>query len=75
MQLFHSNHTSFLAALSSMWDLSSLIKDQTHDPCSGSTETEPLDHQGILTIILLKQTLGIGQLRLEFQSGSDFSNI
>ena len=55
MQLCHSNHTSFLAALSSMWDLSSLIKDQTHDPCSRSTETEPLDHQGILTIILLRQ--------------------
>ena len=29
----------FLAALCSMWDLSSLTRDQTHAPCSGSTES------------------------------------
>ena len=28
----------FIAALHGMWDLSSLTKDQTHVPCSGSTE-------------------------------------
>ena len=30
----------------SMWDLSSLTRDQTHAPCSGSTEPQPLNHQG-----------------------------
>ena len=27
---------SFLAALSGMWDLSSLTRDLTHTPCNGS---------------------------------------
>ena len=34
----------FLAELSSMWDLSSLTRDQTCGPCSGSVES-PLDSQ------------------------------
>ena len=29
----------FLAALHVMWDLNSLTRDQTHPPCSGSTES------------------------------------
>ena len=29
-----------------MLDLHSTIKDWTHAPCSGSMESEPLDHQG-----------------------------
>ena len=35
-----------------MWDLSSLTRDQTHAPCSGSTESKQLDHQGSPTSIL-----------------------
>ena len=30
---------NFLAVLHSMWDLSSLTRDQTRAPCSGSTES------------------------------------
>ena len=30
-----------------MWDLSSSTKDQTHVPCSGSTESQLLDRQRI----------------------------
>ena len=30
----------------SMQDLSSLTRDQTHAPCSGSAKSSPLDHQG-----------------------------
>ena len=29
-----------------MWDPSSLSRDQTRAPCSGSAESQPLDHQG-----------------------------
>ena len=29
-----------------MWDLSSPTRDQTYAPCSGSTESQPLDLQG-----------------------------
>ena len=29
-----------------MWDLSALTRDRTHAPCSGSTESQLLDHQG-----------------------------
>ena len=29
-----------------MRDLSSLTRDQTHAPCVGSTESQPLDRQG-----------------------------
>ena len=29
----------------SMWDLSSLTKDETCVPCTGSTQSQPLDHQ------------------------------
>ena len=30
-----------------MQDLSSPTRDRTRSPCSGSTESSPLDHQGI----------------------------
>ena len=36
----------FLAMLHGMQDLSSPTRDQTHAPCIGSTESQPLDHQG-----------------------------
>ena len=29
-----------------MWDLSSLTRDQTSAPCSGSMDSLPVDHQG-----------------------------
>ena len=29
-----------------MWDLGSPIRDQTHASCTGSMESQPLDHQG-----------------------------
>ena len=32
--------------LHDMWDLSSLTRDQTYAPCSGSMESSPLNHQG-----------------------------
>ena len=41
------NYYLFLVTLCSLWDLSSLTRDQTHGPCSGSTESKPLDSQGI----------------------------
>ena len=31
---------------SGMWDPSSRTRDRTHAPCSGSTASQPLDHQG-----------------------------
>ena len=30
-----------------MWDFSSLTRDRTRAPCSGSTDSQPQDHQGI----------------------------
>ena len=36
----------YLAGLHSMQDLSSLTRDQTRSLCSGSMESQPLDHQG-----------------------------
>ena len=36
-----------LATPFSMWDLSSLTRDQTYIPGSGSADSYPLDHQGI----------------------------
>ena len=38
-------HTEDLLGCS-MQDLSSLTRNQTHFPCSGSMESELLDHQG-----------------------------
>ena len=35
----------FGAVLCGTWDLSSLRRDWTHTPCSGSTGSYPLDHQ------------------------------
>ena len=29
-----------------MWDLSFLLRDHSCTPCTGSTEAQPLDHQG-----------------------------
>ena len=37
----------FLVALHGFWDLSSPKRDRTQAPCSGSTESQPLDLQGI----------------------------
>lgn len=42
-----------LAALYSMWDFSSLTKDRTHAPCSGSMESQPLERQGYVSIVSL----------------------
>ena len=36
----------FFAAVCSMRDLSSLTRDRTHAPCTGSTESQPQAHQG-----------------------------
>ena len=36
----------FFATLHSMWDLSSLTRDWTRAPCTGSAESEPLDRPG-----------------------------
>ena len=36
----------FLATPGGMRDLSSLTRDGTHAPCSGSVESQPLDSQG-----------------------------
>ena len=36
----------FLAMPHSMWALSSLTRDQTCTPCTGSIESQPLDSQG-----------------------------
>ena len=54
--LFHIKLTSFflkecfiylfLATPHDMWDLSSPARDQTHAPCNGSMESQPLDLQG-----------------------------
>ena len=35
-----------LAMPRGMWDLSSLTRDQTSAPCSGSMDSLPVDHQG-----------------------------
>ena len=42
----------FLAVLHGTRDLSSLTRDWTHVSCSGSTESQPLDSQGIPSLIL-----------------------
>ena len=41
--LFKKKH---LAMPHDMWDLSSLTRDQTSAPCSGSIDPLPVDHQG-----------------------------
>ena len=43
----------FLAMLRGMWDLSSLTRDGTCILCFGSTESQPLDHQGSPSLLLL----------------------
>lgn len=35
----------FLATLSGMWHLTSPTRDQTHAPCSGSTDSQPRNYQ------------------------------
>ena len=44
--LFFFKKKFFLAAPCGLWDLSSQIRDCTWVPYSGSSETQPLDHQG-----------------------------
>ena len=36
----------FLAKPRGLWDLSSPTRDQTYTPCSGTIQSNPLDHQG-----------------------------
>ena len=36
-----------------MWDLISPTRDQTYAPCSGSTESQPLDLQGSVGKVFL----------------------
>ena len=43
----------FLAALCSIWDLSSLTRDRTQAPCTESSESQPLDFQGSATCIFV----------------------
>ena len=40
-----------------MWDLSSTIRDGTRGPCIGSSESQPLDHQGKSLHFLLNNEL------------------
>ena len=48
----------FLASLYNMWDLSSPTRDQTCTPCSGSTESLPLDCQrSLLTYFKMHNTV------------------
>ena len=47
----------FFAVLHGVWDLSSLTRDGTCAPCSGSTESQPLDHQGRLGAIFVQQKI------------------
>ena len=49
--LFSFPHPLFMAALHSLWDPSSPTRDQTHNPCSGSTKSQPLDLWGILCFL------------------------
>ena len=44
----------FLASPRVMWDLSSLTRVRTHDPCSGSRESQPLDCQGIPCLLAFR---------------------
>ena len=53
----------FLAAPCSMWDLSSPTRDRTRVPCSGSAESQPLDHQGSPMSWSLKWGEGRGRSR------------
>ena len=41
----------------SVRDLSSLSKDWTHAPCTGSMESKPLDHQGAQQRLFLSYRL------------------
>ena len=43
-----------LAVLQGTQDFSSLTKDQSHDPRSGSAKSLPLDHQGSPTFYIVK---------------------
>ena len=49
---FLFNFKNFLATLHGVWDFSSLTRDWTHAPCSGSMEPQTLDRQGIPYIFL-----------------------
>ena len=43
---------SFLVTPHGIWDLSSLIRDQTLTLCIGSMESLPLNHQGSPKLVL-----------------------
>ena len=43
----------FLAASHNMWDLRSLTRNQTPAPCSGSAESQPLDHERSPLVLFL----------------------
>ena len=47
-----SSCSVWVQLLCSMWDLSSLTRDQSHAPCI-ARQTQPLDHQGSLLFIYL----------------------
>lgn len=49
----------FVPAPLSIWDLSSLTRDQTHDPCIGSTESKLLDYQGSSYAVSLIKPLAL----------------
>lgn len=42
--------TFFLAMTHGLWDLSSLIRDGTPAPCSGTTESQPLEAREVLNV-------------------------
>ena len=47
--LLNLKNFNFLATLAiprGLWDLNSLTREQTHNPCIGSTKSSPLDLQG-----------------------------
>ena len=46
LNLKNFNFLATLAILRGLWDLNSLTREQTHDPCIGSTKSSPLDLQG-----------------------------
>ena len=53
----------FLATLCGTWDLNSLTRPRTRAPCSGSEESQPPDHPGILWCFSCSRlTLGIGRV-------------
>ena len=57
------NYIHMLAEPHSMQDLCSPTRDRTCIPCSGSVETYPLDHRGILSkYVILAEVLSLKNL-------------